>query len=120
MTATIIDGKAFAAKLRAEVKAGVEARLAQNKSPPGLAVVLVGDDPASAVYVRNKQRACEATGIISKRFDLPENTDQASLLQLIDELNHDATIHGILIQLPLPPQIEVATIIAAVACTKRC
>ncbi|MCP3679632.1 MAG: bifunctional methylenetetrahydrofolate dehydrogenase/methenyltetrahydrofolate cyclohydrolase FolD [Gammaproteobacteria bacterium] len=114
MTAKIIDGKAFAAKLQNTVKAGVAARLANHLSAPGLAVVLVGNDPASAVYVRNKQRACEAIGIISQRFDLPEETNQTTLLQLVNQFNQNPAIHGILVQLPLPSQIDVATIIAAI------
>ena len=106
MTARIIDGKARAERLAAEVGAQVAARVAAGKTPPGLAVVLVGDNAASQVYVRNKRRMTDATGMRSFGHDLPATTTQAALLALIDALNHDAAVNGILVQLPLPPHID--------------
>jgi methylenetetrahydrofolate dehydrogenase (NADP+)/methenyltetrahydrofolate cyclohydrolase len=111
MSAQIIDGKAIAAKLRQDIKARVEQRIAKGLRAPGLAVVLVGSDPASQVYVGSKRRACEEVGFLSKSYDLPEDTDEAVLLKLIDELNDNPDIDGILVQLPLPPQIGSETII---------
>ncbi len=102
MTARILDGKRIADTLLDSLKTQVDARLAAGKSRPGLAVVLVGEDPASAVYVRNKKRAAEKVGIEAFDFDLPAGTSEAELLALIDRLNADPKIHGILIQLPLP------------------
>ena len=110
MTATIIDGKARAALLRADVAAGV-AKLARA---PGLAVVLVGDDPASAVYVRNKGRACREAGIVSVEHRLATDTTQADVLALVRALNADPAIDGILVQLPLPPQIDANAVIATI------
>jgi methylenetetrahydrofolate dehydrogenase (NADP+)/methenyltetrahydrofolate cyclohydrolase len=106
MTARIIDGKARALRLTNEVAAGVAARVAAGKAPPGLAVVLVGDNPASHVYVRNKRRMTDTSGMRSFAHDLPATTSQADLLALIDALNRDPSVHGILVQLPLPPQID--------------
>ncbi len=111
MTANIIDGKAIAAELRSKVKQKVGVRLQQGLRAPGLAVVLVGQDPASEVYVRNKRKACEETGIISVAHDLPADTSQTTLLELIDKLNADASVDGILVQLPLPEQIDPETVI---------
>lgn len=102
MTARILDGKRIADALLDSLKAQVDARLAAGKSRPGLAVVLVGSDPASAVYVRNKKRAAEKVGIQAFDYDLPAGTGEAELLALIDTLNADSRVHGILIQLPLP------------------
>ena len=102
MTARILDGKRIADALLDSLKAQVDARLAAGKSRPGLAVVLVGSDPASAVYVRNKKRAAEKVGIQAFDYDLPAGTGEAELVALIDQLNADPQIHGILIQLPLP------------------
>jgi methylenetetrahydrofolate dehydrogenase (NADP+)/methenyltetrahydrofolate cyclohydrolase len=106
MAARIIDGKAIAARLTAEITAKVAARLRAGGMPPGLAVVLVGENPASQVYVRNKRRTTEAVGMRSFAFDLPESTSQEELLALIDELNADRAVSGILVQLPLPQQID--------------
>jgi methylenetetrahydrofolate dehydrogenase (NADP+)/methenyltetrahydrofolate cyclohydrolase len=106
MTARIIDGKARALRLTTEVAAGVAARVAAGKPPPGLAVVLVGDNPASHVYVRNKRRMTDTSGMRSFAHDLPATTSQADLLALIDALNKDPAVNGILVQLPLPPQID--------------
>ena len=106
MTAQIIDGKAIAESLLNSIKTRIQQRLQANKRAPGLAVILVGADPASAIYVRNKRLACEKVGIVSKAYDLPSSTTEAELLALIAELNEDDTIDGILVQSPLPPQIK--------------
>lgn len=111
MSATLIDGKAVAARIRREIKTQVDARLAAGKRRPGLAVVLVGEDPASQVYVANKRRGCEEVGFLSRSHDLPAGTSQATLLALIDELNADPEIDGILVQFPLPPHIDTETVI---------
>ena len=100
--ARILDGKRIAEDLLDELKNRVDARLTAGKARPGLAVILVGGDPASSVYVRNKRRAAEKVGIEAHDFDLPEGTTEAELAALIDRLNADPAIHGILIQLPLP------------------
>ena len=111
--AAIIDGKAVSAKLRQEMKGEVAALQAKGIAP-GLAVVLVGEDPASQVYVRNKIRACEELGIRSQDHRLPADTTQERLLELIGELNNDPAVHGILVQLPLPKQISDQAVIAAI------
>lgn len=110
MSAQLIDGKAIAAGIRAVVHQRVQARLANNLRRPGLAVILVGDDPASQVYVRNKRRACEEAGLMSRSHDLPADTSQAALLGLIDELNEDPLVDGILVQLPLPDHIDAEAV----------
>lgn len=102
MTAKLIDGNARAKEIRETIKQQVQARIDQDLRVPGLAVILVGNDPASEVYVAHKRKDCEQVGIISKAFDLPSNTSQQTLLELIDELNNDSTVDGILVQLPLP------------------
>jgi methylenetetrahydrofolate dehydrogenase (NADP+)/methenyltetrahydrofolate cyclohydrolase len=106
MTARIIDGKARAERLTAEVAAKVVARVAAGKSRPGLAVVLVGENPASQIYVRNKRRMTDACGMKSFSHDLPAATSQAEVLTIIDALNADPAVHGVLVQLPLPKHIE--------------
>ena len=106
MTANIIDGKAIAAQLRQQLAQQVTQRVAQGFRPPGLAVILVGQNPASQVYVRNKRSACAEVGILSKAFDLPAETTEVELLKLLDQLNADPTIDGILVQLPLPAHID--------------
>ncbi|MDY6979079.1 MAG: bifunctional methylenetetrahydrofolate dehydrogenase/methenyltetrahydrofolate cyclohydrolase FolD [Pseudomonadota bacterium] len=111
MTAQIIDGKALAAQRRQLVKQQVDARLEAEKRAPGLAVILVGNDPASEVYVRNKRKACEEAGINSYAYDLPIDTEQDRLLTLIDELNANPVVDGILVQMPLPPHINQETVI---------
>ena len=114
MSATIIDGKAFAADLRARI-AGQVARLRDNGArAPGLAVVLVGEDPASAVYVRSKGKAVRDAGMEGREHRLPDQTDTAQLLSLIDTLNRDEAIDGILVQLPLPAHVDAAAVIAAI------
>ena len=111
MSAKIIDGKAIAQSVRHEVAAKVQQRIAAGLRAPGLAVVLVGEDPASQVYVGSKRRACEEVGFISRSYDLPIETDQQALLDLIDELNQEPTVDGILVQLPLPAHIDSTLVI---------
>ncbi len=111
MSAQIIDGKAIAAQLRQDIKQRVEARVANGQRAPGLAVILVGENPASQVYVGSKRKGCEETGILSLAHDLPAETSQQEVLALIDTLNEDPTVDGILVQLPLPEHIDVATVI---------
>jgi methylenetetrahydrofolate dehydrogenase (NADP+)/methenyltetrahydrofolate cyclohydrolase len=106
MTAKILDGKAIAAQQRQLVKTQVAALIEQGKRAPGLAVIRVGDNPASQVYVRHKRNACAEVGINSQAFELPENTSQDELLALLDKLNQDNEIDGILLQLPLPNHID--------------
>lgn len=111
MAARILDGKRIADNLLDTLKARVQQRVATGKRPPGLAVILVGDDAASAVYVRNKRRACAHVGFHSRDFDLPATTTQIELAALIDQLNVDPDVHGILVQLPLPPHIDAPPLI---------
>jgi methylenetetrahydrofolate dehydrogenase (NADP+)/methenyltetrahydrofolate cyclohydrolase len=111
MTARIIDGKAIAATVRERVRAGIKRHVARRLRRPGLAVVLVGDNPASSIYMRNKRRGCEDVGVLSVSHDLPANTPQIELLGLIDELNADSAIDGVLVQLPLPAHIDPQTVI---------
>ena len=111
----IIDGKAIAAKVRAEVAQSVS-KLKQEKGiQTGLTVVRVGDDPASATYVRGKRKACDEAGIVSVEHHLPATTTQEELLALIGKLNADPTCHGILVQLPLPKQITEQVILEAIS-----
>jgi len=117
MAARILDGKSLAAQVRAAVKAEV-ARLSQRGIRPGLAVILAGDDAASRVYVRNKARACEETGVRSTVFEYPSTVKQAELLERVRALNADPAVHGILVQLPLPGQIESEKILEAVSPAK--
>ena len=105
MAARILDGKSLAAKLRAAVKRDVEA-LAQRGIRPGLAVILAGDNPASRIYVRNKVRACEETGVRSEMYELPANVSEEALVDRVLALNDEPDIHGILVQLPLPKQVD--------------
>ena len=118
MRANILDGKATAAALRQEIKAGVATRTAAGKRPPGLAVILIGTDPASAVYVGSKRRGCEEVGIKSISHDLPADTAQTDLLALIDTLNNDDSIDGILVQLPLPAHIDTEVVIEHIQADK--
>ncbi|MBH2927245.1 bifunctional methylenetetrahydrofolate dehydrogenase/methenyltetrahydrofolate cyclohydrolase FolD [Serratia ureilytica] len=106
MSAKIIDGKTIAQQVRNEVAEQVKQRLAAGKRAPGLAVVLVGENPASQIYVASKRRACDEVGFLSRSYDLPAATSEAELLALIDQLNADEEIDGILVQLPLPAGID--------------
>lgn len=114
MSAQIIDGKAVAAALRARVKEGCAQLAAARGVTPGLAVILVGEDPASQIYVRNKERACAQVGIASRVICLPADTTAAALLAQVAALNADAAVHGILVQLPLPPQIDARQVLEAI------
>lgn len=114
MSAQIIDGKAIAADVREKVRLDIQLRVKNKQRAPGLAVILVGQNPASQVYVRKKREACDEAGLISKSFDLDESTDQQTLLSLIEELNDDATIDGILVQLPLPEHIDDTLVLEAI------
>jgi methylenetetrahydrofolate dehydrogenase (NADP+)/methenyltetrahydrofolate cyclohydrolase len=117
MTATLIDGLAIAKSLR--LHAAERARACISKSrPAGLAVVLIGSNPASQVYVRNKVKACTEAGITSRLIEKPENLSEAELLRIIDDLNHDPEIDGILVQLPLPKQLDAQRVIEAIAADK--
>ncbi len=111
MAAQLIDGKTISEALLNRVKAGVDARLAEGRRAPALAVVLVGNNPASEIYVRNKKRSCEKVGIRSVAFDLPASTTQAELLAIVDQVNADPEIDGILVQLPLPAHIDADAVI---------
>jgi methylenetetrahydrofolate dehydrogenase (NADP+)/methenyltetrahydrofolate cyclohydrolase len=106
MTAKIISGKQIAEDMRAEMKVEIEELKAKHGIVPGLTVVLVGEDPASQVYVRNKKKSCEAIGINSVEHKLPADTSEEDLLALVEKLNKDEAVHGILVQLPLPKQID--------------
>lgn len=106
MSARIIDGKTIAQTIRSEVAEKVKQRIKVGKRAPGLAVILVGDNPASQIYVASKRKACDEVGFISRSYDLPDTTSEAELLNLIDTLNKDNTIDGILVQLPLPAGID--------------
>ena len=117
MSAIRMDGKMVSAKVRGSILAEVEALKAQGVRP-GLAVILVGDDPASKVYVRNKERACEECGIYSEKYALPAETTQEEVLALIDKLNKDPNISGILCQMPVPKHIDADAIIDAIDVTK--
>lgn len=114
MSAKLINGKEIAAQVRQQVAAGVEARKQKGLRAPGLAVVLVGHDPASQVYVGNKRKACEQAGILSLSYDLPEDTSQAALEALVDELNENPAVDGILVQLPLPSHLDADPILVKI------
>lgn len=111
MLAKIIDGKTIAQTIRQEVAQKVQQRIEQGKRAPGLAVILVGANPASQIYVGSKRRACEEVGFLSRSYDLPDTTTEAELLKLIDDLNQDTEIDGILVQLPLPAGIDNVKVI---------
>lgn len=117
-TATLIDGKAIAQSIRQQVKQQVAERLATGKRAPGLAVVLVGQDAASQVYVGSKRKACEEIGFVSKAYDLPVTVSQSALENLIDELNAAPDIDGILVQLPLPAGLDTTKIIERIQPSK--
>ncbi|MBK5941572.1 bifunctional methylenetetrahydrofolate dehydrogenase/methenyltetrahydrofolate cyclohydrolase FolD [Halochromatium roseum] len=118
MSAQILDGKAIAAEVRTDVAASVAARLKTGRTTPGLAVVLVGENPASQVYVRNKRKACAEVGFHSELHELSGSVSQAELLDVVDRLNADPAIHGILVQLPLPAQIDPEAVIERILPTK--
>ena len=118
MAAQILDGKAIAADVKAHLKAEVEPLVAAGKRRPGLAVILVGDNPASQVYVRNKRASCEQAGFLSELLELPESTTLEELLSRIDSLNSDDAIDGILVQLPLPGHIDEHAVIEHIAIDK--
>ncbi len=118
MTGQIIDGKAIAAKVRAKVAEDVEARVAAGLSRPGLATVLVGENPASEVYVRMKQRACEKAGITSFGHNLPADISQEDLEKLVSDLNADPAVNGILVQLPLPDGLDEERVLNAISIEK--
>jgi len=118
MSANILDGKAIAADLRSDIKAQVSRMTEAGERPPGLVVILVGEDPASQVYVRNKQRSCEEVGFLSELRRLPADTTEAELIAHIDELNGREDVDGILVQLPLPAQIDEETVTERILPTK--
>lgn len=118
MTAEIIDGKAIAAEIREDVKKKVEARIAEGKSVPGLATVLVGDNPASQVYVRSKRKACEEVGIHSVGVELPATATQEEVEKVVRDLNQDSSIHGILVQLPLPSHLDEEAVLNTISLNK--
>ena len=111
MTAKILDGQALAKEIRGEVAAGVAEMQQRHGVTPGLAAVLVGSDPASAIYVRNKRRACDEVGMVSDTFELPVDSTNDQVLQCVQRLNNDPRFHGILVQLPLPAQVDEHLII---------
>jgi methylenetetrahydrofolate dehydrogenase (NADP+)/methenyltetrahydrofolate cyclohydrolase len=118
MTAQIISGKAIAENLLNSIKDRIDVRLQASKRAPGLAVILIGGDPASSIYVRNKRLACEKVGIRSVAYDLPASTTETELLALIQQLNNDESIDGILVQAPLPPHIKDEHVIEAISPNK--
>ena len=114
MTANIIDGKKIAQETISEIKKSIAKNINDGISPPGLAVVIVGDNPASAIYVRNKRIACEEVGIKSFNHDLPKDTSEKELIELVKSLNNNSEVHGILVQLPLPDHISETKIIESI------
>ncbi|MEW6544514.1 MAG: bifunctional methylenetetrahydrofolate dehydrogenase/methenyltetrahydrofolate cyclohydrolase FolD [Nitrospirota bacterium] len=118
MPARLIDGKALAQTIRERIAKDVADLVARTGVRPGLAAILVGDDPASKLYVKNKQKACDAAGIYVDEHKLPASTTQAELLALVEKMNSDPKIHGILVQLPLPKQIDSKVILDAVSPAK--
>jgi methylenetetrahydrofolate dehydrogenase (NADP+)/methenyltetrahydrofolate cyclohydrolase len=118
MTASIIDGKAIAKAIREELKSEVEALSKVKGVTPGLATVLVGDNPASQIYVRTKQKACAEVGIISYPLEIPADVSQEELLTTIEDLNKNPDVHGILVQLPLPEGLDEEAVLAAVDVSK--
>ena len=118
MPAKIIDGKAIATKLRAEYHVRVDELKSRHGVTPGLAVILVGDNPASRAYVKTKIKACQDAGIWSELIELPAQASEAALLEHVQALNENPSIHGILVQLPLPPHIRVASVLEAISVEK--
>ena len=115
MTAQIISGTQLASQIKSNVAQQISQYVAQGKRAPGLAVILVGADPASQVYVGSKRKSCAEIGIVSKSYDLPETTTEQALLELIEELNQDAEVNGILVQLPLPKHIDSTKVIEKIS-----
>ena len=115
MTAKILDGKALAEEIRAEVAAGVTETQQNHGITPGLAAILVGDDPASAIYVRNKRRACEEVGMVSDTVVLPADSNTEEILATVYDLNKNHRFHGILVQLPLPPHVDELAVIESIS-----
>ncbi len=115
MSAAIISGKKISKKIKQELAQKVSVLKTKHELVPGLAVVLVGENPASQVYVRNKEKACALVGVYSEKHELPADVSQNVLLKLIDQLNNNDKIHGILVQLPLPPQIDSQLVLEAIA-----
>ncbi len=115
MSAKLLDGKRIADELIDQIRLRVKARKRAGQRLPGLAVALIGADPASQVYVKNKRAACAKAGFVTRDFDLPAHTSEFETLRLIDELNNDPAIHGILVQMPLPPQIDAKAVIARIS-----
>ena len=120
MTATVIDGAAIAEQIRGEVAAEVNERIQAGKPVPGLATVLVGENPASHVYVRSKHKACQEAGIVSFGHELPENAKLGEVVDLVKKLNDDPAVHGILVQLPLPSGLDEEKVLSTVQARKRC
>ena len=118
MSASIIDGKKVSSDLKEDIKQLVSALKMQGHRPPGLAVILIGNDPASSIYVNSKRKACSEVGFNSYRYDLPTETSEIDLISLIDTLNNNREIDGILVQLPLPAHINTTTIIERIKPTK--
>lgn len=118
MTATIIDGKSLSQSIREDIKKQIADRVSRGLNPPGLATILVGDDPASQTYVRNKHRACEDVGIRNISYKLPTETTQEELDTLIKNLHNDPEVTGILLQLPLPKHLDEESLLAAIKLTK--
>lgn len=118
MTAKIIDGNLVAERMKADILTQAQAFQTQYGYPPGLGVVLVGDDPASGMYVRMKRKACESVGFTSRAYIMPASVTQQDVLDAVHDLNQDTTIHGILVQLPLPDHIDEETILSAVSIDK--
>jgi methylenetetrahydrofolate dehydrogenase (NADP+) / methenyltetrahydrofolate cyclohydrolase len=118
MTAKIIDGVAVARKIRDECRERVDRIVSRGGTPPGLAVIIVGSDPASQIYVRNKMRACANVGIKSFQFDYPANVSQDAVVERIMQLNDDPAVHGILVQLPLPPAFDMSRILHSISADK--
>ncbi len=115
---TVIDGRKISAEIKAEVAAGVEQLKAGSGITPGLAVIIVGEDPGSTIYVRNKEKACAETGIYSEKHELPADVSEEELLSLVYRLNDDPKIHGLLVQLPLPKHIDEDKVIDAIEVKK--
>ena len=114
----MIDGKKISAETREQIALDAQKLMAETGIRPGLAVVIVGDDPASHVYVKNKKKGCEQVGFYSEEYALPEQTSQEELMQLLDRLNADPKIHGILVQLPLPRHLDEKAVIERILPSK--